>query len=292
MAEFHKNPYDIDNKITFAEIYAKWSAEKFPTTSKSNMYCYKSSYALCADLYDMPFIEIRKSHLQGVIDNSGKNYPMLKKVKVLFGQLYQYALENDVCTKDYSEFVDVAKFKQKNKEEMHTPFTEAEITKLWEMADENEHIKIVLMLIYSGVRVSELLNLKKENVHLKEQYFDVIESKTENGIRKVPIANKVLKFWEYWFNKNDCKYLLSTVDGKHFTYNNYKPRYWDILLNQLQMEHTPHDTRHTCVSLLAKADVNQTIIKKIVGHSGAMTLTEKVYTHFEIKPLLDAINKI
>ena len=32
--------------------------------------------------------------------------------------------------------------------------------------------------------------------------------------------------------------------------------------------------------------------KKIVGHSGAMTLTEKVYTHFDIKELVDAINKI
>jgi site-specific recombinase XerD len=48
------------------------------------------------------------------------------------------------------------------------------------------------MLLYNGVRISEFLDLKKENVHLDEQYFDVISSKTENGIRKVPIAYKVL----------------------------------------------------------------------------------------------------
>lgn len=54
------------------------------------------------------------------------------------------------------------------------------------------------MLIYNGVRVSELLNLKKENVHLSEQYFDVVDSKPENGIRKVPIADKVLPFYERW----------------------------------------------------------------------------------------------
>lgn len=35
--------------------------------------------------------------------------------------------------------------------------------------------------------------------------------------------------------------------------------------------------------MLAETGVDQTIIKKIVGHSGAMTLTEKVYTHFDIK---------
>lgn len=44
--------------------------------------------------------------------------------------------------------------------------------------------------------------------------------------------------------------------------------------------------------MLAEAGVNQTIIKKIVGHSGAMTLTEKVYTHFNVKDLIDEINKI
>ena len=44
--------------------------------------------------------------------------------------------------------------------------------------------------------------------------------------------------------------------------------------------------------MLAEAGINQTIIQKIAGHSGAMTLTEKVYTHFDIKELVDAINKI
>ena len=57
------------------------------------------------------------------------------------------------------------------------------------------------------------------------------------------------------------------------------------------MKHTPHDTRHTCISLLTKADVNPTTIKKIVGHKGAMSLTEKVYTHMDYQTLLDAIKK-
>ncbi|MBR4023184.1 MAG: tyrosine-type recombinase/integrase [Ruminococcus sp.] len=55
---------------------------------------------------------------------------------------------------------------------------------------------------------------------------------------------------------------------------------------------TPHFTRHTCVSMLADAGVTPTIIKKIVGHSGAMSVTESVYTHLDIKVLVDAVNKI
>lgn len=43
--------------------------------------------------------------------------------------------------------------------------------------------------------------------------------------------------------------------------------------------------------MLSEAGVQDTTIKKIVGHSGAMTLTEKVYTHSDMQVLVDAINK-
>ena len=64
------------------------------------------------------------------------------------------------------------------------------------------------------------------------------------------------------------------------------------LMNRLGIDCTPHSCRHTCISMLADAHVDQTIIKKIVGHSGAMTLTERVYTHLDVQELVQAINLI
>ena len=171
-------------------------------------------------------------------------------------------------------------------------FEKNEIDIIWEQK-EDKYYQIVLMLLYSGVRISEMLDLKKENVHLNEQYFDVICSKTENGIRKVPIADKVLPYYKAWYEScPECEYLLHTEAGKHFEYRNYYDSYFKPLMEQLGINRTPHCCRHTCISMLAEAGINQTIIKKIAGHSGAMTLTEKVYTHFDIKELVDAINKI
>ena len=43
---------------------------------------------------------------------------------------------------------------------------------------------------------------------------------------------------------------------------------------------------------LAEVNVDPVMVKKIVGHSGAMTLTERVYTHPDIQALVDAINKL
>lgn len=62
-------------------------------------------------------------------------------------------------------------------------------------------------------------------------------------------------------------------------------------MEQIGIDRTPHCTRHTCISMLSEAGVQDTTIKKIVGHSGAMTLTEKVYTHLDMQFLVDAINK-
>jgi integrase len=227
-----------------------------------------------------------------VIDTCGKNYPTLKKVKILFNQLYGFALKNDICNKDYSTYVDIAQYKDRNpNKHSRNKFPREEIDRIWTMQDD-KYYQIVLMLLYNGTRISEFLSLKKVNVHLDEQYFDVIDSKTENGIRKVPIADKLLPFYRNWYNScPECEYLLHTEDGKPFKYRNYFDSYWTPLMEQIGIQRTPHCTRHTCISMLSEAGVQETVIKKIVGHSGAMTLTEKVYTHLDVRILIDAINR-
>lgn len=293
LAEFNQNPFDVQAaKTTFQTVYELWSKEKFPTISKSNIHGYEASYKVCGTLYSRPFKDIRLVELQNVVDTCGKNYPTLKKLKSLFSQLYDFAMKNDICSKDYAQYVDILRHKDKNPDKRdRNKFTEAEVSRLWELAD-NPYYQIVLMLIYNGCRISELLDLKKENVHLDQQYFDVVKAKTDNGVRKVPIADKVLPFYKAWLEDSQCDYLLHTPEQKHFDYRNYYDSYWTPLMEQLGFSHTPHDTRHTCISMLAEAHIDQTIIKKIVGHSGAMTLTERVYTHLDIQALVDAINQI
>lgn len=294
LADYNNNPFDAKAaKMTFSEVYEEWSKKKFPTVSESNVKGYSASYKACSYLYNKVFKDLKLADLQFVIDDCGKNYPTLKKIKVLFNQLYEYALKYDITNKDYSAYVDIAQYKDRNPNKYdRNKFSKEEVERVWTMK-EDPYYQIVLMLLYNGCRISEFLDLKKENIHLDEQYFDVIASKTENGIRKVPIPDKLLPYYTDWYNRfPECEYLLATTEGKHFLYRNYKDSYYTPIMEQIGIKWSPHCTRHTAISMMKEHSIDETTIKKIVGHSGAMTLTEKVYTHLDVQILIDAVNKI
>ena len=168
LADYNNNPFDTKaTKMTFSDVYEEWSKRKFPTISESNVKGYTASYKSCEPLYNKIFKDIKLVDLQTVIDTCGKNFPTLKKIKVLFNQLFDYALKNDICNKDYSSFVDIVQYKDRNPNKYdRNKFEKNEIDIIWEQK-EDKYYQIVLMLLYSGVRISEMLDLKKENVHLK-----------------------------------------------------------------------------------------------------------------------------
>lgn len=293
LADYHKNPFTIETaSITFSEVYAKWADEHFGKISASNIKGYQASYKCCTELYKIRMVDIRKTNLQHVIDTCGKNYPTLRKLQVLFSQLFKFALENDICVRDYSQFVDIAQYKDKNPDAINRqPFSAAEIDRLWSAADtDNYTIKLLLCMIYSGARIGELYELKKKNVHLGERWFYIEKSKTPAGIREVPIAEKVYPLWEQCMARQS-DYVFCNAQGNKFMDRTFRDSYWNPLMDQLNMTHLPHDARHTCVSMLTNAGVDERMIKKIVGHAG-QSVTENVYTHLEMPEKLKAINLI
>lgn len=293
LADYNADPFDLHiEQMTLEELYDKWSEPHFETVSKSNINGVKASWKLCEKIKDMRLVDIKLDHFQKVCDESGKNSPTLKKLKVTLGLMYDYAVKHEIVSKDKRDmirYIDIKKAGNPNAYD-RKPFSKNQIQTVWKHQEGNEYVSVILILIYTGVRIGELLDLEKKDIHLDERWFFVKESKTESGIREVPIAEKVVPFFEHWMQK-DCDHLICTPDNQSFTYRNYYDSYWTPLMEQMNLKHRPHDTRHTCVSLLTEAGVDERIIKKIVGHKG-QGVTETVYTHLELSIKLEAINKI
>ena len=239
LADFNTNPYDVNAaKISFEDVYERWSDEHYPTVSHSNVQGYKAAWALCGKIARMRFVDVKLDHLQMVVDESGKNYPTLRKLKVLLGLMYKYAIIHEIIPKERN-LVEYLNIKDAGNPNAYNrkPFSKAEVKRVWDVKDSNIYYTVILMLLYTGCRISELLDLKKEQVNLDERYFNILHAKTAAGIRVVPIADKVFSFFEYWYTLNDCEYLLSTPDGSHFTYRNYYDSYWLPLVEEIGRAH-------------------------------------------------------
>ncbi|MFT9496300.1 tyrosine-type recombinase/integrase [Anaerosolibacter sp.] len=288
LVEFNKNPYSIESStITFSELYDKWKEGKFEGISRSAINGYNASFDVCKSLHHMKFVEIKTKHMQDIIRTCGKGHGTLRKIKVLFNQLFKFAMENDIVSKDYSQFVDIGK---NTEESTRVPFTKAEIERLFEVEPHMEWVDTVLIMIYTGLRIGELLLIKNKNVDLQEA---VIKGgiKTEAGKnRMIPINRKILPMVTKRASA-EHEYLIVNHENKKMSYYNYYEEKWKPLMEQLGMNHKPHDCRHTFATLMNNADANQTAIKKLIGHSSFAT-TEKIYTHKDIEELRKAIESI
>lgn len=228
----------------------------------------------------MKMKDIKTRHLQEAMDNCSKGQSTKRKIKYLFGQMFAYAMQNDIITKDYSSFVDIGKNTTENKRE---PFSNKEIEILWKYLLDIEFIDTILIMIYSGFRIGELLELETKNIDLINMTMTG-GLKTEAGKnRLIPIHPKIFPLIKNRYNKNN-KYLILNFKGQKMKYDNYYREKFLPIMEQLNMKHRPHDCRHTFATLLSNANANATAIKKMIGHESYIT-TEKIYTHKDIEEL-------
>lgn len=278
------------HEITFAELFYRWLPfyvdKHLP--SKSTISSYHISFRHCLPLHDMPLKKIKYYHLQDIIDTvkrNGLSYSTCKKIRSTISLMYKYALIMEYTDKSYAGLLNLGRNKQIRP---HKPFTRQKINKLWANL-EIEGVDTVLILIYTGMRIGELLELSKDNVYLRQKYIKITKSKTHSGLRAIPIHEKIFPLIQTRMHTAG-KNLICTKDGKPYNYSTYCTL-WDKVMTMINAKHTTHDCRHTCATLLDNADVNENAKRRILGHS-INDVTNGVYTHKDIRQLRKAINKI
>lgn len=290
LSEYNRSPYDICNiKLTFADIYEQWIATSaFEKLSYSAQKGYKSAFKKYYILHSKPFVNIKISDLQHCIDKNTSGYVSNREMKNLASKLYQYCMLHEIVKDNKATMLDVGSPQKTAKEKI--PYSDEEIDVLWQHTDD-DIIKLILIYIYTGVRCNELLTLQKENLHINEQYFEIKKSKTVSGIRLVPIADVIVPFFEYFSSRSKSKWVFTAEKGGRLQDNWYRSLQASAL-KALNMKHTTHEARHTCITQMTVHNVNESVIKEIVGHKAAQSFTERVYTHIYMKTKIEAVNTI
>ena len=287
LTDYNDNPYDLDAGITFKEVFEKWKETKYESVSKSSINAYNAAFDAVAVLHNMKFADIKTIHMQEYINSSDKGFGTLRKIRTLFNQLFKFAMQNDIVSKDYSTYVDIGKNKSTSS---RVPFSQKEIDRLFEVAESIEYADTILFMIYTGLRIGELLLIKKSDVDLVNKTITGGIKTAAGKNRLVPINHKIFDLVVKRMNKSNT-YFIENPKGHIMKYDNYYRDNWIYIMEQLNMKHKPHDARHTFATLMSKADANPVSIKKLIGHNSYAT-TEKIYTHKDIEDLRAAIELI
>ena len=278
--------------FTLEKLYEEWKKDKFPKISKSTQENYSAAYKHLFPLYTLRVADIKKSQMQTLTSGLELSYSSVHKVKTLLSMLWDYAMSDDIVDKNYASMIELQKQDKKEK----AIFTDIQIKKINELAKKgDEQAMVIMILIYTGLRIGELFEMTRFAVDLKKNTLTG-GLKTDAGKnRVVPIALKIRPYIKHWYDKNND--LLISRDGAKIT-NHYFRDYWFYktltlagIKDAKKKGLTPHATRHTCATLLSRAGVDVLSIQRIMGHS-TYAITADLYTHTDNKMLADAIAKI
>lgn len=291
---------------TISDIYEAWKAVHFKELSGWGEQGYKTAWTYLDDIKDMKMRDIKTDVLQAIVDGAvknGKSRAICEKIRNLSSQLCKYAMQQDLINKNYAQFLSLPKQEKKEKE----IFTDKEIETLMQHKDDND-VRIILALIYTGFRIDELLSVETADVHVKDGYM-IGGEKTEAGeSRVVPINEKIMPFVKAWYNtavEKKYKYLLVNSKGNKMNPNNFRNRGFYKVLGDLKFQPhidkdhpaskvarlTPHSTRHTFASLAVRAGIKPEVLQKLIGHAHYET-TADIYVHDNIQQLKDGIKKM
>lgn len=288
LAEYNESPYNLKGEKTFLEIYDIWRKKNYDSLSTSTVNVREAALKYCSPIFDMNVRNLKTAALQEIVDSCPHGSETKKNIKTVMRTVFQYALQNDLVNKDYSEFIEI---ESSDPIVERKPYTQDEINSLWEHADEWD-VQILLILLYSGMRVNELLKNLKENVNLEERWIYVPKeiAKNSSSVRYVPIHDKIYDIVRVFYERAK-KQLITNPNGYNVAYNNFVSRNLKRINKEMNTDHRFHDTRHTFISRCHEYKVDDLCVKKIVGHTPP-SITQKVYTHITNEELLAEINKI
>ena len=315
LVAYQECPYDLNTKdITFKELYEQWTEDYFKKlTSISSERTITSAYRYCSGLYNMKMRDIRIYHLQECMDKGyiipdrGKEKGQKRyasactkgRIKSMFNLMFDWAYAREIVDRNYARAFELdkeTKIKQVREKRKNTIFSKEEIDLLWKNVDKIAFVDMVLCGIYSGWRPQELAILKIKDIDLELQVM-YGGMKTDAGKdRCVPIHPLIQPLIEKRYaeaKELGSNYLFNDINGQqgiYMTYDKYRGRF-NKVVERLQMDHHPHETRHTFITKAKRVRMEEYILKRIVGHA-INDNTEKTYTHREIEELKAEMRKI
>ena len=184
------------------------------------------------------------------------------------------------------------------KQEKYLPesMSEAEVDKLLNSPDvsnkiENRDKAMIEMLYATGMRISELVNLKMTDVDMKRCVVKVFGKGSKE--RLVPFGETALDSLRSYLNEREqssSKEIFLSNRGKKMT----RVAFWQrvkiyLIRENLKNSISPHTLRHAFATHLLNRGADLRSVQLLLGHSDLSTT--QIYTHIAKQRLSDVLKK-
>lgn len=262
--------------------------------------------------------QVRPAHIQaffakvGKVDRKGEPIPgsMLsdsarRKLLIILNNLFETAIENRFCTENPARSVKLERQPQREIE----VYTSREIKAILDYMPRHAAGRYMAIMLYSGMRIGELLALQWSDVDLENQVITVRRAlkHTPEGdrvgntpkskrIRVIPISGALGAVLESLPRRSP--FVVPNARGGHHTHASFDTVYYGFLddLNAGLPEGekvrrlSPHKCRHSFATYSVKSGVPIAVLQQILGH--AQISTTQIYTHVDTDDLKKNIQKL
>ena len=157
----------------------------------------------------------------------------------------------------------------------------------------NKKSNLIIRFLYStGLRVSELVNLKKNDVDANEKTGWVRAGKGKKD-RIFILPESFLQELQQYANQGDSQYLFSGKKGQLSVRNIQKIVALSARRANLKKKVSPHTLRHSFATHLLESGTDIRKIQELLGHSNLQTT--QIYTHIsseELKKITSPLDEL
>tara|TARA_R110002049_G_scaffold25194_1_gene88551 strand:- start:409 stop:1302 length:894 start_codon:yes stop_codon:yes gene_type:complete len=242
------------------------------------------------NLKEIHYTQVR-SWVVSLVDADISNNSINRKVSAL-KSFYKFLQRTEQI-----EFNPLSKHKAlKVPKKVQVPFTTKEINAVIQNIEIEDNFdslrnKLLVELLYStGIRRTELINIKEIDVNLSEKTIKVLGKR--NKERFVPILKSVLSTLNQYIelrtkNRVNSEFLLTTSKGNKL-YETLVYRIINSYFSQVssKVKKSPHILRHSFATHMLNEGADLNSVKELLGHSSLAST--QVYIHNS----LDAIKKV
>lgn len=279
------NPYAEKNKVTLEMLYKIVYEQDICKLSGSKQRGYNIAWQRIKSIQKTDINDLSLPFLQSYIDDMELTMYLARDIKILLNKMYTYAEQCDYITKNYIKHI---KLPEAGERKERVIFSESDIGKLWETWNAgNEYAEIagyILIMIHTGMRTGELINVEVCNISLSDNTITNSGIKTKKGKRRPFIILPMIKPIVEKLMSDGREKLCNLPD---FTFH----RRYVAMAKELDLTHnaTPYCARHTCATVLTKANVPPAVIMDILGHTEYQT--SLIYTHNSVETMREEMKK-